>query len=114
MDTIRKQLVYGIKRGELLVFHIGDGALDLNEFFKGEAYWQPEQLFRKGGTYDEKWFQTQLAKPTDRDAYDDSTSPLPFPHDKVLAIISTSTDAPAESQSWLKPCLKQIRRLKIV
>ena len=61
MDTIRKQFLYGIKRGEALVFHIGDGKLDMNEFFKGEPFWDPQQLFRSGGTYDEKWFQTQLA-----------------------------------------------------
>lgn len=113
METIRKQFVYGIKRGETVVFHIGDGGLDIDEFFKGQLFWQPEQLFRRGGAYDDKWFQTNLAKMSDNDPYDGSSNVMPYPSEKVLMIVSTSKDLPITSLPWLKPCLKGFREMII-
>ena len=39
VEEIRKGLLYGIKQGECVIFHVGDKNCPVEEFFKGVSFW---------------------------------------------------------------------------
>ena len=69
IEEIRRGLVYGIKQGECVIFHIGDVTLDVDAFLKGTSFWNPLQLFRPPEKMDQEWYRANLMKPTDKDAF---------------------------------------------
>jgi hypothetical protein len=105
METIRKKLVYGITQGEAVVFHVGNNELDLDEFFKGETFWEPNQLFRSPEAFNEEWYRSKVVKPTDTDNFGNQGTIYPSKETHLI---------PFGNVKWLKDNKKYFRKLKII
>ena len=69
VEEIRKGLVYGMHAGGPVIFHCGEMNLDVNEFLKGQPFWDPKQLFQPPNKMSQEWFRSKIMKPTDKDSF---------------------------------------------
>ena len=90
IEEIRKGLAYGMKSNEKVIFHVGELNFDIDEFLKGQPFWNPELLFRPPEKMDSEWFRSKVSKPEDKD-YFGNEGPL-FPGDEYIIFVSVSKE----------------------